>query len=252
MNTQQTILRTSMALARLTIATALMTSALALAACGGGERGPEGPQGPQGAPGPQGEMGLQGDVGPTGPTGPQGDPGPAGPEGPQGVPGDTGPAGPQGLQGDPGPAGAQGPKGDPGVDGRVLYKRVNVSGTLAATGTTNLGGISFTAPANVAGTLAVISGRGYCTLTGDANGGANEVRVGVENAPLFDLGHVYSQTLPAGKFDVKPWTTQSTVPVTPGVTQTVNFVATRISGTPTSGESCGGTLQVMIVDNTKL
>ena len=230
--------------------------AASLAGCGTGEKGPQGEQGPQG------EMGKQGDVGPTGPTGPtgaQGDIGPMGPMGPQGDPGIQGPVGPQGdpgaagPQGNPGPMGVQGPKGDPGPDGSVLYKRVNVSATIQPTGTTNLGSISFTVPATAtAGKLAVITGRGHCTITGDANGGGSEYRVGVENAGLFDLGIIYTQTLAPGKYDVVNWTTQTTLATTPGTMQTVNFVATRVSGTPTTGESCGGTLEVMIVDNTKL
>jgi hypothetical protein len=133
-----------------------------------------------------------------------------------------------------------------------LYRRVNVSASLNAAGTTSLGSISFTAPVTATGKLAVLTGRGHCTITGDTGGGANEVRVGVENAPLFDLGVIYTQTLAPGKFDKVNWTSQTTLATTPGVTQTVNFMATRISGTPSTGESCGGTLEVMIVDNTKL
>jgi len=233
---------------------ALLMSALGTSACGG-EQGSQGPEGKQGAPGPQGdkgeqgEQGIQGEIGPIGMQGIQGDPGPTGA---QGIQGDPGPTGAQGIQGDPGPTGAQGLKGDPGADGSVLFKRVSISGSLNATGATSLGSISFTVPVNATGKLAVITGRGYCTITGDANGGASEVRVGAENSTLFEQGMVFAQTLAPGKYNVVNWTTQSTVATTPGVMQTVNFMATRIMGTPTTGESCGGTLQVMIVDNTKL
>lgn len=226
-----------------------------LAGCGGEEAQP-GPQGPAG------EKGAQGDVGPTGPTGPtgpkgdmglQGDPGPAGPMGAQGDPGAAGPQGDPGPAGPAGPMGAQGAQGIPGPDGSVLYRRVNVGTTIQPTGTTNLGSISFTVPATAtAGKLAVITGRGHCTISAEANGGTSEYRVGVENAPLFDLGIIFTQSLPAGKTDKQMWTSSTTLATTPGTMQTVNFVATRVSGTPSTGESCGGTLEVMIVDNTKL
>lgn len=182
-------------------------------------------------------------------NGPEGPMGPMGPMGPQG---DVGPMGAQGAAGPAGMAGAQGAKGDPGADGAVLYKRVSIGATVQPTGTTNLGGIAFTVPATATGKVAVISGRGHCTITGDAAGGESEYYVGVQNAGLFDLGVIYQPNLPPTKYQVVNWTSQTTIATTPGVMQTVNFVATRVSGTPTTGESCGGTLEVMIVDDTKL
>jgi len=230
----------------------VVLTAASLAGCGKGEQGTQGPQGPKGDPG------LQGDVGPTGPTGPTGPQGDIGPIGPQGDPGMAGPMGPQGdpgmagPQGAAGPTGAQGPKGDPGADGTTLYKTVSIGATVQPTGTTTLGSISFTVPANVTGKVAVIKGRGHCTITGDANGGQNEYLVGVENAPLFELGVIYTQTLAPTRYEAVNWTSHTVIATTPGVMQTVNFTATRVSGTPSTGESCGGTLEVMIVDNTKL
>ncbi|MHB1845557.1 MAG: hypothetical protein ACYCWW_12070 [Deltaproteobacteria bacterium] len=118
---------------------AFLALSLGFAACSGaiGPQGSEGPTGPSGAAGQNGGTGPAGQNGATGPTGSPGSPGAAGPTGA------TGPTGSGSATG--GSAGATGPTGPMGIAG--------------ATGPTGAAGTftgSFTGPATVDGSLAIL------------------------------------------------------------------------------------------------
>ena len=192
--------------------------------------------------GPQGPIGM---TGPAGPQGPQGIQGPVGPVGPQG------PAGMNGLNGTNGTNGAQGPAGPAGPAGPTLQKRATFSfANVPASGGGNgqFSSITFTPP--VSGT-AIVTGLGWCNVTGLGAGLTTEVQIGIGtslatafNGPVQEWGVIRMPGgLPAGDWAVA-WEAQTAIAVTANTATTVVLAGRHGSGAQT--DDCSGNFQVQV------
>lgn len=192
-----------------------------------------------------GPQGPPGSIGMTGPAGPQGIQGPVGPQGPQG------PAGMNGMNGTNGTNGANGAQGPAGPAGPTLQKRATFSfANVPAQGVApnQFSSITFTPP--VSGT-AIVTGLGWCNVSGLAAGLTTEVQIGIGtsvatafNGPVQEWGVIRMPGgLPAGDWAVA-WEAQTAVAVTANVTTTVVLAGRHGSGA--LADDCSGNLQVQV------
>jgi hypothetical protein len=155
--------------------------------------------------------------------------------------------GPQGIQGVQGPVGATGATGPAGP---TLQKRTNfVFMNVPATGVSpvQLATLTFTPP--VSGT-AVVTGLGWCNVTGGA--ASTEIQIGIGSSLATAFSGVVQEWgilrlpggVPATPDFAMAWEAQTSIPVTANTAATVVLAGRHALGA--LSDDCSGNLQVQV------